>query len=187
MRHLQLTKKRKIILGLIITILITIPLMGQSCDDTYNYDRDRQTTIMEMGQEAVPIPEIENFLARQAIAEYMERMDTPNKLWYIYVYADSGAFLGYFISRTYPISISVAMSNPVRYFENGATLPAPGIDAVYYNGVDPVLYYFFDASTNAMCLLRGELWLAFDAPLALDVPQLKIETTNHAGNNTVEK
>jgi hypothetical protein len=180
MRYMQLTKKRKIILGLIVTVLVTLPLMGQSCDETYEYDRDRQHAIMEAGQAAVPIPEVENFLARQAIAEYMKRMDTPNKLWYIYVYADSGAFLGYFISRTYPISISVAMSNPQRYYSSIA-LPAPGIDAVYYNGVDPVLYYFFDASTNAMCLLRGELWLAFDAPLALDVPQLRIAT---AGNSS---
>ena len=168
-------KFKKILIGLIALVLCIMPLMGQSCDNEYTSDREAQRDILSMGQEAVPIPEITNFLARQAIAEYMVRMDTPNKLWYIYVYADSGAFLGYFISRTYPISIGVAMSQPDRLY-NGAVISSPGIDAVFYNGVDPVLYYFFDATSNAMCLLRGELWLAFDAPLVLDVPQLVIAT-----------
>ena len=104
----------------------------------------------------------------------MKRMDTTDKLWYVYLYADSGAFIGYHISRTYPISIAVGMTNPSQKIIGPVVVPAPGIDGVFYNGVDPTLYYCFDAETDAMIMFTTE-FIAYDFPLDLDVPLLKIK------------
>ena len=117
----------------------------------------------------IHIYETQNFLSREAINEYMKRMDVPNKLWYIYLITEGGAYIGYHITRTYPISIAVAMSNPeqIKSSSNGkVSIPAPGIDGVYYNGVDPSLYYAFDAETDAMILFTHD-FLAYDKPLDL--------------------
>lgn len=172
-------KRKTLLIPLIFILLLPVVFAACGGSDTYERDRNVQESIMSKGQSAAPIYETENFLARKAINEYMERMDTPNKLWYVYLMSESGAYIGYHILRTYPISIAVAMSSPMQiitWVEGTVTIPAPGIDAVYYNGVDPTLYYGFDAETNAMVMWTTE-FVAYDAPLDLNVPLLRIKVT----------
>lgn len=176
---MRLRVKSVITVVAICLILVSLPVLAAACgseDSTYRVDREAQEDILEMAQSKVPIYQTSNFLARQAISDYMARMDTPGKLWYIYLLSDSGAYIGYHISRTYPISIAVAMSTPARVYKSGhgnVVIPSPGIDGVFYNGVDPTLYYCFDAQTDAMILFTTE-FIAYDYPLDLDVPILKL-------------
>lgn len=171
---------KKIISIIVALVLLATAVVMVGCSeesDSYKEDRKIQEDIMQKAQAAVPIYETQNYLSRLAINEYMKRMDTPDKLWYIYPMTESGAYIGYYISRTYPISIAVAMSNPLQKLSgnNGnVVVPAPGIDGVYYNGVDPSLYYFFDASTDAMVLLTTD-FVALDYPLDVDAPVLNIK------------
>lgn len=173
--------KRTITVTMLFSIIALTTLVGcSSGETTISQDTAVQEATLEKGQLAVPAYQPQEFLARKAINEYMERMDTPDKLWYIYLMSESGAYIGYHISRTYPISIGVGMTSPERWVavpDDGTIYKvksvAPGIDGVFYNGVDPTLYYCFDAETDAMIMFTTE-FLAYDKPLAIEVPQLRI-------------
>jgi hypothetical protein len=108
----------------------------------------------------------------------MERLDVPEKLWYIYLLSDAGTITAYHISSTYPLSLGVGMTNPeqiaVRSSYGIGVLPAPGIDGVFWAGCDEDAYYFFDASTGAMGQFNCK-YLLYDAPLDINVPLLKIK------------
>lgn len=137
-------------------------------------DQDSQEDMMDRAHTEEPMYQIENFLSRRSINEWTKRMDTPDKLWYIYLMTDSGAFVGYHICDTVPLSYGVSLTNPQQYYSNGATLPAPGVDGVYYSGADPSVHYCFDAETGALITFNLR-FVHYDMPLDLDVPRLRLE------------
>ncbi len=164
----------KKVMIVLLTVVMLATLVGCE-DDSYRKDRAVQEDIMSRAQTNVPVYQPQHFLAREAINEYMRRMDSPDKLWYIYLMTESGAYIGYHITRTYPLSIAVAMSNPVQVRTGPVVVPAPGVDGVYYNGVDASLYYAFDAETDALIMWTVD-FVAYDQPLQIDVPRLHIES-----------
>lgn len=144
--------------------------------DANTVDKETQEDIMKRAQTAEPVYQIQNFLSRQAINEWAERMDEPDKLWYVYLMTDSGAFIGYHICRTVPLSYGVSMTNPERreHGGNGAvSLPAPGVDGVYYAGTDAEVFYCFDAETDALVTFKTN-FVHYDQPLDMNVPELKL-------------
>ena len=168
--------KKKIILTLLSALIISLLILGcrQSVQDV---DKEVQESVLARAQAAVPAYQIDNFLSRKAVNEWLSRVDTSDKLWYVYVMADTGAFIGYYISRTIPLSYGVSITNPQQAlveFAGDPVLPAPGLDGVFYTGVDKTAWYFFDAETDA--LITTNMRMTFlDRPLDIDVPLLKIK------------
>lgn len=160
----------------VLAIALVAAVACSSGPRTYERDREAQENVLTRAQAAEPVYQIQNFLSRKAINEWLRRVDTPNKLWYIYLYTEAG-FIGYHICKTIPLSYGVSMTNPKQriYSSNGSVVvPAPGLDGVFYTGTDPGVHFCFDAETNALVTFNS-LFVYYDAPLDLDVPRLRLE------------
>jgi len=163
------------ILSIVVLAVIVTGIFATGCAPTpQDVDRQAQQDILSNGQAVEPVYQTQNFLARGAINEWAKRMDTPDKLWYVYEYADSGVVLGYYISRTVPLSYGVSLTNPERMISGAASMPAPGVDGVFYTGVDEDLYFFFDAETDTLIMTNNRLKI-LDMPLDIDAPLFRFK------------
>lgn len=140
-------------------------------------------TAMDRAHSAVPIPQTSNFMTRETVAEFMRRIDQPSRLFYIYVMANTGNYIGYYVSQGRPVNICTFLSPPdrVERYSGPAYVKrtAPGMDGVYYGGNACDSEYFFDAETNAMVeiVTRGGLSMfVTDQPLELDVQRIHVRT-----------
>jgi hypothetical protein len=145
-------------------------------ESTQEKDERIQEQILKNAQSVENVYQPKNFLSRKSINNWTKRMDTPDKLWYIYLMTDSGAFIGYHICKTVPLSYGVGLTSPVREYNTsgqGANPlgAAPGVDGVYYTGTDPSVHFCFDAETDAM-IVFNQKFVYYDKPLNLDAPRL---------------
>ncbi len=170
---------KAVVLLLLLTSLVTT-FGCATTTNTQSADQEAQQSIHADAQAAVPVNQTQNFLARQAINEWLERQDVPNKLWYVYEHAEgTGVILGYYVSKTMPLSFGVSITNPqqivVKRFGGVSgnfirVMSAPAMDGVFYSGADPTLYYFVDAESDTMVHTNMKLtW--FDKPLAIEAPK----------------
>lgn len=172
--------KKEICFILLALLLVGSSILATGCEapsTTLQTDEKVQEEILSKGQTTVPVHRIDNFLSRKTINRWLERVDTPEKLWYVYIMADSGAFIGYYISDTIPLSYGVSITNPSRivdWDEDEYVIPAPGLDGVFYQGVDETAWYFFCAETGAMVTTNMKVTF-LDQPLDIPIPQLKVK------------
>ncbi len=168
--------KKLLIIGLIATLSI---LVGCDSRDTLQEKGEKeQTEIMERARAAHPTPQIDHFLTREAVVEWMETMDKPGKIFYIYVMSDTGSITHYFVAEYRPVSVNTYLTPPERVHENydwGAMKPAPSLDGTYYgNGGASDQYFFFDAETGAYIELKGLNYIVSDQPIDVDAPKLVV-------------
>ena len=136
---------------------------------------------MEAALVAVPIPVVEHFQTRESVAKWITRQDTPDRIYYVYVFADTGNCMGYYVAQNRPVSICCAITAPDVIDGSGsnkAVVKAPAIDGVYYNGGDDDQYYFFDAATDAMIELTGVKFITSDQPLMITADPIQVQTTS---------
>lgn len=174
-------------LKILLLIISIFMLFSTSCDETSNSQSQgeaSQENVMMRAMTQEPVPEVNNFLTRKAVVKWIERMDTPDKLFYIYVLADNGAKIGYFVAQYRPVSTSTFLT-PTKRIEKmsmdyGKVLPAPSLDGTYYGeGGASAQYFFFDAETDAFIELKGLNYILMDQPLAgLEIPRLRVDTQN---------
>ena len=172
---------KKLIVFLMIMVLSFTLLVG--CDGpsetAQESDQKAQGELLLKAQSIEPIYKIQNFLSRKAINKWLKRVDVVNKEWYVYVHAPmTGEILGYYVSSTIPLSYGVGISNPKQIVDSNhvddTVIPAPGLDGVFYSGVDERAWYFFDAETDT--LITTNLLISFmDQPLDINVPQMEIK------------
>ena len=77
---------------------------------------------------------------------------TPGKLSYVYLLASNGQMIGYYVFRGLPVSYCAALTptyDLVRRESTIVSVPAAGVDGVYYSGGQCSAYYGRDASTNS--------------------------------------
>jgi hypothetical protein len=156
-------------------------------------NRSAQNDVMARATAQIPVPKINNFLARKALSEYMKRMDDPAKTWYVYILADTGAQLGYYVASTYPQSSCSFMTPPEQVKEINvggqgsnpiAITSAPSLMGVYYKGGGCDNTFFFDAASGALIILTGVHTWASDVPLDVDAPLIKVEGKATASANS---
>lgn len=106
-----------------------------------------------------------------------ECMDQVGKLYYIYMLAQNGSIIGYYVSETRPVSVCAALTpvDDVQQSSSGslAVTKAPGLQGTY-GGSDCDRYFFFDAETKALGEVPSANMWWFDAPLAVNAPQFKV-------------
>jgi len=151
---------------------------GQTADEVNAAKRDR---VANAATSVVPAYEPRHFLRRQAIAKLMERQDTPDKIWYVYIHAEgTGSILGYYTSSTPVVPYCTAMTPTQKLIEmhpndtDEHVVDAPNLDGVYGGG-DCNTQYFFDAATDALVMTQMPVTI-LDQPLAgVEVPQLVVQ------------
>lgn len=186
------TKRILAIAGSATALMLLAACPGETGQSHEQKNTAAQQRGMTHATQQVPVPENKHFLARKALAEYMRRMDTPEKIWYVYELADTGAMLGYWVARTYPQSICTFMSPPERVKEHMVSgqgsnpisvTTAPALDGVYYKGGGCETKFFFDAATDAMILTDMKI-RALDVPLTgLDVEPFQVEVVQAEAAN----
>jgi hypothetical protein len=167
----------------LIVTLIALSFMVTGCNgeaSTTEKQEQTRSSLMDKANASVPIPRIDNFLARQSVAEYMRRMDNPSKTFYIYVLGDNGNTIGYYVAKSQPMNICSFMSPTdkveERYGDPDVVRQAPALDGLYYGSSGCNVDYFFDAETDALIQLNGLNYMITDQPLKLDAKPLKVQS-----------
>ena len=168
--------------ALIVTIIAMAFLVAGCKGEASTTEKQEQarSSLMDKANASVPIPRIDNFLARQSVAEYMRRMDNPSKTFYIYVLGDNGNTIGYYVAKSQPMNICSFMSPTdkveERYGDPDVVRQAPALDGLYYGSSGCNVDYFFDAETDALIQLNGLNYMITDQPLQLDAKPLKVQS-----------
>lgn len=118
----------------------------------------------------------------------MKRMDKPQKTFYIYILADNGSFVGYYVAQYRPVSVGTYLTPTYREYQidygDHQLGPAPSLDGTYRStGGDASSYYFFDAETDAYIELNGLNYFVSDQPLNIDAPQLNVQVEQTKNND----
>lgn len=173
---------KKSIVMILMACFLSVGMVACNKDSTQEAGEKEQENVMERARQAVPTPQIDNFLTRKMVAKWMKRMDRPNKTFYIYVVADSGAMIGYYVAQYQPVSTATFLTptkREVSVYGSGANPlgPAPALDGTYYgNGAAASQYFWFDAETDAFISLQGLNYILSDQPLSVEAPRIKVET-----------
>lgn len=137
-----------------------------------------QQTLMARATAAVPVPQINNFLAREAVAKQVRRLDEKGKLFYVYILGQNGQQVGYYVSNTRPVSTCALLTpaQEVMYYSSGATavVGTPSLGGVYGFGGGCNSHFFFDAATDAYVEISGLPFFVADQPLAVDAAPIKV-------------
>lgn len=170
---------KKSIVMVLMACFLSVGIFACDKDAVREAGEKEQKNTMERARQAVPTPQVDNFLTRKMVAKWMKRMDRPNKTFYIYVVADSGAMIGYYVAQYQPVSTATFLT-PTKervHGSNGAVaLPSPALDGTYYGeGGAASQYFWFDAETDAFISLQGLNYILSDQPLSVDAPRIKVE------------
>lgn len=164
---------------LAVAIVALVTMGATECDGSSS--RNDQTSKREDNQQrairAVPIPKVSNYLARAAVAKQTARMDETGKLFYVYLMAQNGNQIGYYVSNTRPVSVC-AMLTPVddisRDSQSGtAVTKAPGLGGTYGGG-NCDSSFMFDAETDAYLEFPTALALISDQPLSIRSEPIRV-------------
>lgn len=168
---------RKLIYGLCGLFLTGALLGNTSCNATTPTARDNnvaaQKSVMDRATAAVPVPRISNFLSREAVAKQVKRLDERGKLFYVYLLADNGNQLGYYVSNTRPVSVCALLTPPDDLWADTSSvgyasqlMKAPGLGGTYGGG-DCRAVFFFDAQTDTYIEVNGLNYFVSDQPLSV--------------------
>lgn len=163
---------------LLLILILAIFSMGAGKCSSENTrktaERDREST-MQRAQKSVQVPKIEHFINRQGVAEYMKRMDDPSKTFYVYLLSYTGRVLGYYVTRTHPISVCSLMTPPdkVNWGKGETVSSAPSLDGLYGGGDGTMCkhYYAFTADTDTLIEFNTQFFVS-DQPLNLEADRL---------------
>mgnify|MGYP006298774791 CR=1 FL=1 len=175
---------KRIVMIVIVVLMAFGVLVG--CDDLSKPDTQEagtaeQESVMERARRAYPTPQVDEFLTRRNVVKWMERMDQPGKIFYIYVMSDVGTITHYFVAEYRPVSVATYLTPTQRVidrYEGDVVVNSPALDGTYYgSGGASDQYFFFDAETDALIELKGMNYIVSDQPFNVDAPQLTIQTS----------
>jgi hypothetical protein len=170
-----------------IAAVLTAGIILGACGDENKAAEQRRRAVRERAEAfgraegAAPTPNTKNFPLRKALVEFTERQDLVDHPWYVYVLADTGNVIGYYVARTVPINACNFLSSTqdVRDDDDGnVVLTAPSLDGIYYGGAGASsgcdAWFFFDSATNALIQIRGVNFFTADQPLRLDAQPITV-------------
>lgn len=151
-------------------------------DDQRRASVHARADAFERAQAAAPLPHTKNFPLRKALVEMTERQDAVNHPWYIYILADTGNIIGYYVAKTVPVNACDFLSSTedVQYDDDGnVVLTAPSLDGMFYGGAGASsgcdAWFFFDAATNALIQIRGVHFFSTDQPLRVEAQPISVQ------------
>ena len=179
---------RKLMAIPLAALVLSIGLMTMGCDETNNDANDQRKEAVqsraetfERAQTLIPVPQTENFPLRAELVRFTERQDIENHPTYVYVLADTGQILGYYVAKTFPLNICAFLSSSEDVYNSSwgnLTMTAPSLDGIYYGGAGAGStcdgWFFFDQETDALIELIGmKIWVA-DQPLNVEAEPLAV-------------
>jgi len=164
-------------------LLTTISCSENSKSATQRNESVRtRTEVFGAAEAKFPIPRPKNFPLREALVRFTEREDLLDHPWYVYIIADTGNILGYYVAKQVPVNSCTFLSSTenVRDDDDGnLILTAPSLDGIYYGGGGASAgcdeWFFFDGATDAMIKIRGVKFFVADQPLKLEAEPILVE------------
>ena len=160
--------------------VLAMMLLSASCDSSPSVARQNQEATkaaQDMNNanalSAYPVPQVQNFLERKTVSEWVKRWDKPSILTYCYIFIGQNC-IGYFITNGKPAS-SQSYLIPEDMKETGyntsVVRQAPDLDGTY--GTNNAGYRFFLANGTAVeCSGTMVSCVYADAPLSINCPQI---------------
>lgn len=133
-----------------------------------------------------PLPKTENFPLRRMLIEMTKREDLANHPWYVYVLADTGNVIGYYVAKTAPINACNFLSS-TEVITSGeddgsdgsgsgnVVVHAPSIDGVFYGNSQCDVVVFEDYTTSAIVKLGDVKYFVADKPLNLEAEAISVK------------
>lgn len=101
----------------------------------------------------VPAHTMTNAVTRKTINFWIDTWNKPGQLAYVYLQNADGDMIGYYVMDGPPVSMCTSLTPNYRIIDNSngglLSVPAPGMDGVYYSGGECNTYYGKDATTGA--------------------------------------
>lgn len=167
---------------LIKVIFSALLIMSVTACDVQPSSRDvnmrQQEDVMTRATRAVPVPQVSNFLAREAVAKQVRRLDEKGKLFYVYVTSPMGQIMGYYVSNTRPVATCSLLTPPEEQEGNGNganVMKTPGLGGTYSPNPSCGGSFFFDAETDAYIEISGLSYFVSDQPLSLQAEPIKVQ------------
>lgn len=115
-------------------------------------------------------------VTRKTINFWIDTWNKPDKLAYVYLMNNNGDLIGFYTLQGPPVSMCTSQTPNYKIItpeipgDNNVPLsvPAPGVDGVYYSGGECNTYYGKDATSGAFVeytVGQGINVLLYDAPL----------------------
>ena len=172
---------------LVAALLLTVAVAcgGENGGASSSQQRKRsiqtRTDIFAAAEAKYPIPHPKNFPLREALVAFTEREDLLDHPWYVYIIADTGNILGYYVAKQVPVNSCTFLSSTenVRDDDGGnLILTAPSLDGIYYGGGGASAgcdeWFFFDGATDALIKIRGVKFFVADQPLKLQAEPIEV-------------
>lgn len=164
-----------------IFLLLATVAMADSCDSKQAEQRkqsiSQRADVFDQAQKAAPVVNPENFPLRKALVDFTTREDLIDHPWYTYILGQNGNTVGYYVTKTVPISTCNFLSS-TQDKNDSVVLTAPSLDGIFYGGAGASAncgFFFFDYATNAMVTLApGVLFFTVDQPLKLQAQPIEI-------------
>lgn len=159
-----------------------------ACEDDSGTASDQRKESIETRAESFekaealyPPPVLQNFTQRSDLVKMSERKDLANHPWYVYILADTGNVIGYYVASVVPTNSCAFLSSSedIHSGSNGkVVMTAPSLDGIYYGGGGSSSncdeWFFFDAATDAMIKIRGVKFFVADQPLSLEADPIEV-------------
>lgn len=161
----------------ILAALSLLIIMGQSsCESRSRADRDRQEQIVDRARSQNPIPDLQHSQTYDSVVKWLRRWDSPDKVSYVYILADNGQIIGYYVAQGRPVSTCTFLTNPqTEYGSSGrVALPAPALDGTYYGNCGESSVFFFTAETDAFIEVGGLNYFVTDQPLGIEAQEFTV-------------
>lgn len=137
-----------------------------------------QRSVMDRATASSPVPQLNNFLAREAVVKQVKRLDEAGKIFYVYIIGDNGQQLGYYVSSTRPMATCTLLTPPQEMTQSGngnwAPVTAPGLGGTYSTASGCNSVFFFDAATDAYIEVSGMNLFIADQPLSVESEPIRI-------------
>lgn len=175
---------KKVLLILLVCTALSMLILGctTESEDQRRESINARAESFARAESLYPVPQSQNFPLRKALVEYTERQDRLDQEYYIYVMGDNGNFIGYYVSKTQPISTNAFLSSTedLVYGNSNVVMTAPSLDGIYYGGSGASQsdgWIIFDYQTDAMIIVYNLKLFVSDQPLKLDVKAIEIDTS----------
>ena len=170
-----------IILGFSIIISMLL-FIGCVTPDLVTEQRKRNVIDRELvfaeAEALIPQPRPSNFPARRMLAKFVERQDSPDHPFYVYVLSDVGNIIGYYVAQAAPVNICAFLSSTEKVYGT-LKLTAPSLDGIYYGGAGSSSgcdgWFLFDAATDALVIIYGAKLFVVDQPLRVEAQPILIQ------------
>lgn len=165
---------------LLLGAVLAVGLLGNtSCQETSSRQQNQQVQegLMQRANRAVPVPQLNNFLSREAVAKQIKRLDEKGKLFYVYLLADNGQQIGYYVSNTRPVATCTLLTPAEEQVGNGNganVMRTPGLGGTYSPNPSCNSVFFFDAETDTYIEIAGLNYFVSDQPLSLKAEPIRV-------------